>query len=172
MREATKHLKCTFYQWEIANEFRSDLLTAEKSRTFISSSRNRTQDPIFAKSSLIGEILKSKESHELDVSNLWEDYGLSKNDNRFKDLKIASCGLITKEKCKEFKNKVEKSSETRIGKTYQEIGDNILIETISILLAGLGSELFKFDLQQRAFYINKLPICLTNFTRKRSSISI
>lgn len=113
----------------------------------------------------MGEILKEKGPDELDVSNLWEDYGLSKNDNRFKDLRVAPCGLVTKETCKEFKARVEKAHESLIGDTYQEIEDETLVEAVTMLLMGLAGELFKFDEQDMSFYINKMPICLANFTR-------
>ena len=115
---------------------------------------------------MLPEILKDKSADEFDVSNLWEDYGLSKNDNRFKDLKIAPCGLVTKETCRDFKEKVERSHESILGETFQEIDDETLIETISMLLIGLGGELFEFDDDEMSFYVNKLPICLTHFTRE------
>lgn len=114
---------------------------------------------------MLPEILKDKSHDEFDMSNLWEDFGLSKNDNRFKDLKIAPCGLVTKETCKEFKEKVERSHESIIGETFQEVDDETIIESISMLLMGLGGELFEFDDNQMSFDVNKLPICLPNFTR-------
>ncbi len=114
---------------------------------------------------MLPEILKEKGPEQFDVSNLWEDYGLSKNDNRFKDLNIAPCGLITKEKCRDFKLRVEKAHENIIGDTYQEVDDEALIESISMLLMGLEGDLFMFDNQQLAFYSKKLPISLAHFTR-------
>ncbi|RZK01713.1 MAG: hypothetical protein EOO43_24000 [Flavobacterium sp.] len=114
---------------------------------------------------MLSEILKEKDTEQFDVSNYWEDYGLSKNDNRFKDLTIAPCGLITKEKCREFKQKVEKAHENIIGDTYQEVDDEALIESLSMLLMGLEGDLFGFDEKNISFYSKKLPICLTYFTR-------
>ncbi len=114
---------------------------------------------------MLKEILKQKDSNEFDVANLWEDYGLSQNDNRFKDLAIAPCGLVTKETCQEFKKKVEKARESIIGENFQEIEDETLIEAISLLLMGLVGELFEFDDSSISFYMIKLPICLPNFTR-------
>jgi len=149
--------------------YRSGLLGSTISKR---SNRNRFEDSIFAQQTMLSEILKEKGVDEFDVSNLWEDYGLSKNDNRFKDLKIAPCGLVTKEKCKDFKEKVEKSHESTIRETFQEIDDESIIEAISMLLMGLEGELFEFDENQMSFYVNKLPICLANFTSNLTLIII
>ena len=146
------------------NFFSSGLLAQEKLKSS-RPRRNRFEDSIFANGSMLPEILKEKGPEQFDVSNLWEDYGLSKNDNRFKDLNIAPCGLITKEKCRDFKVRVEKAHENIIGDTYQEVDDEALIESISMLLMGLEGDLFMFDNQQLAFYSKKLPISLAHFTR-------
>ena len=114
---------------------------------------------------MLKEILKEKDPNQFEVSNLWEDYGVSRNDNRFKNLKVAPAGLVTKETCKEFKNKVEKASENLLGKNNQEIADEVLMESLSMALIGLAGELFTFDSQELAFQINNLEICLPNFTR-------
>ena len=113
------------------------------------------------------ELLKEKRPQEFDTSNLWEDYGLSKNDNRFKNLSIASCGLITKETCAEFRVKAEKFLETLIEGSNQEIADSVLIEAISMLLIGLNGDLFEYDENEMLFYVHKIPICLREFTRNQ-----
>ena len=143
----------------------SGILAQEKMKSSRRPGRNRFEDSIFANESMLSEIIKEKGPEQYDVSNLWEDYGLSKNDNRFKDLNIAPCGLITKDSCREFKLKVEKAHENIIGDSYQEVDDEALIESISMLLMGLEGDLFGFDQKNISFYSKKLPICLTYFTR-------
>jgi hypothetical protein len=57
---------------------------------------------------LIDELLTPREYLDYEISNLWEDFGFSRNDNRFKNLKFSPCGVISKMSCHQYNNNFER----------------------------------------------------------------
>lgn len=109
---------------------------------------------------ILDSILNSTQE-SFETSNLWEDYGISPNDNRFKNLNIMPCGLISIQNCQDFKSKVDYEFDYFFDQDAEVYGEKFLINQISISLLGLSSKFITVDLDNE---INWDAIAFENYT--------
>ncbi len=108
-------------------------------------------------------LLDGSTQESFETSNLWEDYGVSQNDNRFKNLNVMPCGLISAQNCQDFKNKVDYDFDIFFDQNSEVYDEKFLINQISISLLGLNSKFIVVDAEGE---INWDSIAFDNYTRK------
>lgn len=100
---------------------------------------------IFSNDSLLDSLFEKSTNNTLNTSNLWEDFGFSQNDNRFKDLSMIPCGLVSKDKTQSFKKKIDEIFNDEIFHEKIEINEYYLIEQLSISLLGMNSSIASLE---------------------------
>lgn len=144
--------------------------------------KNRFKESIFADTTKIDDILNKTTGYE--VSNLWEDYGKnylgldyltlikfkgkSRNDNRFKDLNISECGLVTKTTCSLFLDSYDQSRSDLLTPFYETLPESYYIHHIIMALMvrliwfiiginyfekGVSGGLYELDTSRLMFYL-------------------
>ncbi|KRX10450.1 hypothetical protein PPERSA_08752 [Pseudocohnilembus persalinus] len=86
------------------------------------------------------------------ISNLWEDIGVSQNDNRFKSLKLAESGLLNEEKCLQMIKSYNKEEQNLFCLPVVQLQEQNLIQNICYMFLGVDGELFCVNQEEQCFF--------------------